>query len=111
MRRYHAAHPEKKRASVAKWRRLHPETAKARGRLARYGLSPEGFTALFVEQEGKCAICDLVRGDLCVDHCHATGRVRGLLCRECNVAIGFLKENHAVMLSAARYILNANIHL
>jgi hypothetical protein len=41
----------------------------------------------------------------CVDHDHATGRVRGLLCAACNAALGLLQDNPRVILSAADYLL------
>lgn len=49
------------------------------------------FEAMYFEQDGKCAIPSCPREAVSVDHCHTTGRVRGLLCQGCNVAIGFLE--------------------
>ena len=78
----------------------------------RYGIGWEEYTALLNAQEGKCAICKQppgknVRahwgGKLCVNHCHDTGRVRGLLCNDCNLAVGYGKTE-SVLLAAANYI-------
>jgi hypothetical protein len=67
----------------------------------RYGITAAEYDALLVAQDGRCAICkqppgDNVRahwgGKLCVDHCHDTGTVRGLLCNDCNLAVGYAKS-------------------
>ena len=66
-----------------------------------YGITHEEYDKMFASQDGKCAICKQfptknVRahwgGKLCVDHCHETGKVRGLLCNDCNLAIGYAKS-------------------
>ena len=57
----------------------------------KYGLSEEGYQALFDEQRGRCAVC--ARGvPLVVDHDHETGQIRGLLCDPCNRGLGLLGE-------------------
>ena len=55
-----------------------------------YGLSEEDYNSLVKAQEGKCGLCgaDCTGRSLCVDHDHATGVIRGLLCRSCNILIG-----------------------
>jgi hypothetical protein len=59
---------------------------------AKYGLSASEHRELFEFQQGQCAICfvhqDQIPTRLHVDHCHGTGSVRGLLCRNCNLALG-----------------------
>lgn len=76
-----------------------------------YGLSREDYDAMFLKQDGKCAVCHLpprgkdIRTDgLVVDHNHATGKARGLLCSGCNVAIGAFGEDLAVLAAAADYL-------
>src|SRR5215470_1693407 len=64
--------------------------------LRRYGITLEEYDRLLALQNGVCAICEQKpkgRRFLCVDHCHRTGRVRGLLCTRCNVAIGLFEDN------------------
>lgn len=75
----------------------------------RYGLSIEQFDALLRKQKGKCAICRepfKARGKYgpCVDHDHRTQKVRGLLCTQCNRALGFLKDSAAVVRRALKYL-------
>lgn len=69
-------------------------------KLARkYGIDQAAFDALAVAQNGLCAVCRLPprskKPTLHVDHDHATGRVRGLLCHECNMAIGKMGDSTA----------------
>ena len=75
-------------------------------RLSRdYGLSRDEHRALLAEQNGVCAVCKLPsRRALCVDHCHATGEVRGLLCDKCNTALGLLGDDSARMRAAGAYV-------
>jgi len=60
-------------------------------------------------QGGVCAICGKPEATartkrLCVDHCHETGKVRGLLCSHCNRAIGLLGDSCAILASAITYL-------
>jgi hypothetical protein len=56
----------------------------------RYGLTPERFDEMVVDQEGRCAICRREFPQTPhVDHDHETGKVRGLLCRRCNIMLGW----------------------
>lgn len=62
-----------------------------------------------VDQDGRCAICSTTEPGhghvvFVVDHCHQTGKVRGLLCRNCNAAIGLLGDDPKVLRVAAVYI-------
>ncbi len=71
----------------------------------RYGLTPEEYGQMRDAQGGACLICQCVSAEtLCVDHCHDTGRVRGLLCRRCNLALGYVRESAAVARSLVSYI-------
>ena len=75
-----------------------------RERARRYGLSLADFRALQERQGHACAICRKVTRLLCIDHCHATGRVRGLLCRRCNSALGFYADDQRLLLAALAYL-------
>ncbi len=77
--------------------------------LRSYGLTAESYAARLAAQDGKCAVCGCLpeqsaKGVLAVDHDHATGRVRGLLCGLCNTGIGLLKDNRTFLLRAADYL-------
>ena len=75
-------------------------------RHTRYGISEERYNELLAKQGGVCAICLLQPEgkDLGVDHDHATGRIRGLLCVGCNGAIGMLREDPEIIERAAHYL-------
>ena len=71
----------------------------------KYGISLEEYEILLARQHGVCAICEQKSSQtLCVDHCHVTGRVRGLLCRTCNMGLGYYSDNPAFMRNAAAYL-------
>lgn len=81
----------------------------------RYNISLEEYNILLLEQEGKCKICNTItpgrkRKGFMVDHCHKTGIVRGLLCVQCNLAIGQFNDNPDLIRIAAKYVeLNGKI--
>ncbi|WP_353231257.1 MULTISPECIES: endonuclease VII domain-containing protein [Novosphingobium] len=75
--------------------------------LLKYGMTFEQRALLRKQQDARCAICaDPLQGGRRehLDHCHATGRVRGLLCSECNTGIGKLKEDPAILRRAVEYL-------
>ena len=79
---------------------------------SKYNLTEEQYNEMLRLQNGVCAICRqpesaMRRGkirNLCVDHCHTTGQVRGLLCVACNLSIGYLKDSALLLRVAADYI-------
>ena len=76
-------------------------------RIRVYGLDRFQFDAMYFEQDGACAIC-LEEEATDVDHNHVTGAVRALLCHNCNVAIGHLKEDVLRMARAVVYVEEHN---
>jgi len=73
----------------------------------KFGISSEQYDKMLAEQAGVCAICKKTSRDgtrLCVDHCHKTGMIRGLLCRNCNSAIGQLGDELEGVLQATLYL-------
>lgn len=74
------------------------------GHLKRqYGLTPAELDALVAEQQGVCCICLAAPAEH-VDHCHKTGRVRGVLCFSCNAALGQFKDRPDAIRRAAAYV-------
>ena len=73
-------------------------------RLRVYGINTEEYDAMAEEQGGTCAICNKEE-KLVVDHCHDTGRVRGLLCSNCNAGIGLLGDKAEGVRNAVNYLL------
>ena len=81
--------------------------------LSRYGMTPEDYDTLFKNQEGKCKICSSASPGgkykfFHVDHCHTTGKVRGLLCSRCNLAIGNFKDDVKLLESSITYLQNTS---
>lgn len=77
-----------------------------------YGITIEELEVIRISQDNKCAICRKeeasLKYGLCVDHNHITGKVRGLLCRNCNCAIGMFDENINFMTSSIEYLKKHN---
>jgi len=107
------------RAEVRRGRRAarkHFENARRRRRWAtdqdfrdkhrarRYGLTLQDYRAILERQGNACGICKAPAKPLCIDHCHATGKVRGFLCRECNLGLGNYRDDPARMRAAAVYL-------
>ena len=73
----------------------------------RYGMSVAEYNKLFVKQSGYCASCGThqveLKKRLGVDHCHITGKIRGLLCDRCNRAFGLLRDDISVLESLLEY--------
>lgn len=88
------------------------ELKRSNSRLRFYGITADQYAAMYERQAGLCAICDepetmTYRGNvkqLSVDHDHATGVVRGLLCAACNFALGKFRDNPALLRAAAHYL-------
>jgi hypothetical protein len=101
---YYIAHREEALAySVSYWRWNGP------GR--RHGITRNECDALLASQYGKCAICgttlvpnNVTRNGTCIDHDHVTGKVRGLLCNNCNVALGHARDDPALLLKMVTYL-------
>jgi hypothetical protein len=101
------------RGRYRRWYNAHPETQRVIA-LSHHGLTSEGYDFLLAAQGGACAICGSEPGDqvLQVDHSHACcpskkscGHcIRGLLCRACNTALGFLGDDPARLRTAIAYL-------
>lgn len=113
---YEALTPEQKAARWGKWRAANPITPEKRARrsakalalsrLKLYGLTAFAVEALLVTQHGGCAICRTPLSDAGahVDHDHATGRVRGILCGGCNIGLGHFRDDPEKLVAAAEYL-------
>jgi hypothetical protein len=113
-RDYYEQNKERIKAASRKRRKAKPDEIED-GRLQRmYGISLEDYARMLKEQGGVCKICKRpermrwkhkrVPMKLTVDHCHATGRVRGLLCKKCNSILGYAEDQPLVLFRAAEYL-------
>ncbi len=98
---------ERNRSSLDGWASYCRACRAKRNRVSyfqrKYGLTPAQLDALVAEQQGICCICLSAPAEH-VDHCHQTGRVRGVLCFSCNAALGQFKDRPDVMRRAATYV-------
>jgi hypothetical protein len=108
-RAYYNAHKEEINARSRAYYHAHKKDIQPllrRGALKRlYGISPAEYEVLLAKQGGVCATCGKSsKKTLCVDHCHATGTIRGLLCGKCNTGFGCFKDSQAAMMAAIAYL-------
>lgn len=88
-----------------------PEARRQHKLMHKYGISVAEYDQLLADQDGRCAICGVAGpeaarwGVLVVDHDHESGKVRGLLCSNCNCAIGLLGDSPERLNKAAAYLL------
>ncbi|MBA7572891.1 hypothetical protein ES708_14678 [subsurface metagenome] len=83
-------------------------TTRAKHIKTKYNLSHEDWLKIWESQDGKCSICGksfIELSDACTDHDHKTDEIRGLLCRECNLGIGFFNDNPKLTAEATKYLL------
>lgn len=115
-RRWRKANPDREKAKRAKYR-ASLSIAEKREQARRawlkkgYGLTVAQYEAMFKSQNGACKICsgqNLNGRPLGVDHDHKTGKIRGLLCQPCNLAIGYMNDDILTLYKAADYLEAAN---
>ena len=103
-RLYRLKHPEKNNGESPEKRKSHLKT--------RYGITDLDYYRILAEQGGGCAVCSTRspnngKGDrwFDVDHDHETGKVRGLLCRNCNLTLGVLERKRSLLLKLEVYLV------
>jgi hypothetical protein len=110
--KYHAnleANREKNRIKAVKFRGNRKDKSRDYDLKRNYGISSEIYEQMKKDQDGKCAICKTDdpkgrHGVFAVDHCHTTGKVRGLLCNKCNVGLGSFRDNVESLENAIKYL-------
>ena len=94
--------------SGKKYRALNPEKTKQssiRSNLKfKYGMTLEDRDDLIKKQGGVCAICCELKDRMVIDHCHSTGKIRGMLCNSCNRGLGYFGEDIQSLEEAITYI-------
>lgn len=75
----------------------------------RFGITPQQYDKMLSDQGGVCKICKKFRltkaqGRMGVDHCHKTGKLRGILCDWCNVGIAKFEDNESFLIEAITYL-------
>ncbi len=78
-----------------------------RQRWHKYGITMVEYGAMLKKQGGICTCCGSDHR-LCVDHCHVTGAVRGLLCNNCNLALGCVNDSPRILQNLIKYLRRTN---
>lgn len=121
----YALNAEKRRNRMAEFRKSNPDAVKNWRKIANvrrankqsidslfrlYGVTKEQYNEILERQNGKCAIClsessnQINMTRLVLDHCHDTGKPRGLLCNRCNTGLGMFRDRVETVLKAVDYL-------
>jgi hypothetical protein len=116
-RKYRAKDPEKwrkyYREQKQRWKKTHPESfarsIRHHSLMRRCGMTLVEYEQRLKKQRNRCAICQTKHKEekgkrLQADHCHKTGRKRGLLCGACNSMLGYGRDNVAILKAAIKYL-------
>ena len=100
-------------ACVKQWKNENKDKIRNCEYLSRYGITLSEYEEMLRSQDNRCATCnkhqtEVHRKILHVDHCHETGQVRGLLCRSCNVALGFVEDSEDTLTEMILYLRKFN---
>lgn len=100
----------KNREKSNAWYKENSERSREYSLKQKYDITLEQYNKMYTNQNGCCAICgehqDSFSKALAVDHCHSTKEVRGLLCTNCNTALGSFKDNVSLLFKAVEYLIN-----
>ena len=105
---YHEANREQILAQQRAYRKANPNIGRNAKLKNKYGITLGDYNRILENQNHSCKICGTTnsgrRGTLDVDHCHTTGKVRGLLCTNCNNGLGRFKDSADLLASAIKYL-------
>lgn len=107
-REWNAQYPNKVKEKSKKWNDNNKLMNRSSELKRNFGMTLQDYDLMFEQQRGRCKICNrhqsIFARKLFVDHCHKTGKVRGLLCSTCNSGIGHLQDNIKILQSAIEYL-------
>lgn len=95
------------RKITAEWKIKNPDKNKSVVLKSLYGISLDEYNTMVKKQNHKCLICNIKAKKLVIDHCHNTGKVRGLLCNACNMALGSFDDSVEKLNRAIKYLEKA----
>lgn len=111
-RKWHHENQEYVKQKNAAWRKANPNYQRAHQRLVKLGATEKWVAEMIDKQGNRCAGClrgfDGTREH--VDHCHETGKLRGLLCRECNLTLGFVSDSIETLTRLIAYLKEAEAY-
>lgn len=109
-RKYYQGKKEERKEYSQTYKKNNPDKVKKWGRdatLRKYGLDEESFEVMMHAQGEKCKNpgCRVdIRKKPCIDHCHKTGKLRGILCDGCNKTLGIANDNPKWLEGLAEYL-------
>lgn len=105
---------ERNRKTKKDWYKINSKRLLLKRIKQEYGLSEQEYNGLIEKQKNKCAVCGTsdVKMNHCkrlvIDHCHKTGKVRGLLCNHCNTALAAVNDNVDTLKKLIKYVKKTN---
>jgi hypothetical protein len=104
----YCSNPEDEKQKMRERFKANPDKYKEYALKYSYGITLEEYNQMFTAQKGCCKICNThqtqLKRKLFVDHCHTTGKVRGLLCQPCNTLLGQAKDDLTILQQAIKYL-------
>ena len=101
------------RTNRIRMRQRYPNKKRSDTLWEKFSLTVDEYDKMLENQQGKCAICrcdrKIQKRNFAVDHCHATGKIRGILCGNCNAGLGFFKDNPQSLTNALTYLISSGI--
>jgi hypothetical protein len=107
---WNSKNKEKRRITERRWYHLDANRSKNATLKAQHSFTIKEYNLLFEKQKNKCAICGTSHSGsrrskfFCVDHCHKTGKIRGLLCQNCNRGLGMYNDDIVRLTAAIEYL-------
>jgi len=99
----------KQRARYHKNKAAYLERQKIYYRKKKFGITPENLNVMLEDQDHKCALClKEINETADIDHCHTSGKVRGLLCRQCNLGLGMFYDKIEIFERIIKYLKRNN---
>jgi hypothetical protein len=104
-RKKYRENPQYYKDQSKQWRDSHAAHVRGIALKTLYGISLEHYEALLEKQKGRCLVCGTIpERRLHIDHCHKSGKIRGLLCHHCNAGLGLFKDSIPLLRSAIGYL-------
>lgn len=106
-KKWYSKNKEKQAVYMKAWFLKNKDKQSAYIRKMKFGITSKELDAMVINQNGACAICfgqSVGYGKFHVDHDHVSGRVRGLLCHNCNVGLGHFKDSVSYLMAAISYL-------
>lgn len=87
---------------------LSKPSKRLKARVRKYKITVDQYSKMLLKQRYRCKICKMKQSELarklCIDHCHKTDAVRGLICHDCNFVIGFARDDVNILREAINYL-------